>query len=103
MATKKKKYDARFSPSRIKKIMQSDEEVGKIGSSVPLIMSKALEMFIERLLKEAIAVTNSRNSRTLTTSDLKTAVNRKEEFVILRDLLTTIPTTIPLQTDSRSI
>lgn len=103
MASKKKKYDARFSPSRIKKIMQSDEEVGKIGSSVPLIMSKALEMFIESLLKEASAVTKSRNSRTLTTADLKTAVNRKEEFVILRDLLATIPSNITMQTDSRSM
>lgn len=71
--------------------MQSDEEVGKIGSSVPLIMSKALEMFLESLLREASHITKSRNARTLTTSHLKAAVNRKDEFAILRDLLATIP------------
>lgn len=70
--------------------MQSDEEVGKIGSSVPLIMSKALELFLESLLKEASEVTKSRNARTLTTSHLKIAINNNERFSLLRDLLSTL-------------
>lgn len=93
MPTKRKKYDARFSPSRIKRIMQSDEEVGKIGSSVPFIMSKALEMFLESLLKEASEVTKSRNARTLTTSHLKIAINSNDRFTLLRELVSTLSDT----------
>ena len=33
MPSKKKKYSARFPPARIKKIMQTDEEVGKVMMS----------------------------------------------------------------------
>lgn len=87
MPAKRKKYDARFSPSRIKRIMQSDEEVGKIGSTVPYIMSKSLEMFLESLLKEASDITKSRGARTLTTSHLKMAIHNNDKFALLRDLV----------------
>ena len=67
--------------------MQSDEEVGKIGSAVPFIMSKALELFLESLLRDASLITKSRNARTLTIAHLKAAVYEKDEFAILRDCL----------------
>lgn len=38
MPSKKKKYNARFPPARIKKIMQADEEVGKVAAVVPVII-----------------------------------------------------------------
>lgn len=73
--------------------MQSDEEVGKIGSSVPFIMSKALEMFLESLLKEASDITKSRGARTLTTSHLKIAISNNDKFKLLRDLVSTLSDT----------
>lgn len=41
MPSKKKKYNARFPPARIKKIMQADEEVGKVAAVVPVIICKS--------------------------------------------------------------
>ncbi|KOX73721.1 Dr1-associated corepressor [Melipona quadrifasciata] len=38
MPSKKKKYNARFPAGRIKKIMQTDEEVGKVAQAVPIII-----------------------------------------------------------------
>ncbi|KAJ8963645.1 hypothetical protein NQ314_005492 [Rhamnusium bicolor] len=38
MPSKKKKYNARFPAGRIKKIMQTDEEVGKVAQAVPVII-----------------------------------------------------------------
>jgi hypothetical protein len=73
--------------------MQSDEEVGKIGSSVPFIMSKALEMFLESLLKEASEITKSRSARTLTTTHLKIAINDNDKFQLLRNLISTLSDT----------
>nr|KAF6437468.1 DR1 associated protein 1 [Molossus molossus] len=66
MPSKKKKYNARFPPARIKKIMQTDEEIGKVAAAVPVIISRALELFLESLLKKACQVTQSRNAKTMT-------------------------------------
>ncbi|XP_075597585.1 dr1-associated corepressor isoform X2 [Balearica regulorum gibbericeps] len=70
MPSKKKKYNARFPPARIKKIMQTDEEIGKVAAAVPVIISRALELFLESLLRKACHVTQSRNAKTMTTSHL---------------------------------
>ena len=56
--------------ARIKKIMQSDEEVGKVAAAVPVIISRALELFVENMLKKANEVTSRRGARTLTPSHL---------------------------------
>ena len=62
----------KFSPmqARIKKIMQSDEDVGKVAAAVPVIISKSLELFVETLLKNANDVIERRGARTLTPSHL---------------------------------
>ena len=56
--------------ARIKKIMQIDEDVGKVAAAVPVIISRALEMFVETLLKKAYNVTSNRCARTLTPSHM---------------------------------
>ena len=71
----KKKYfiSSFFSISfqaRIKKIMQTDEDVGKVAQPVPVIISRALELFVENLLKKANDITSQRGARTLTPSHL---------------------------------
>merc|ERR1712196_340059 len=37
--------------ARIKRVMQSDEEVGKIVKTTPLVVAKALELFLTKLFK----------------------------------------------------
>ena len=50
--------------------MQTDEDVGKVAAPVPVIISRALELFVENLLKKANQVTLERGARTLTPSHL---------------------------------
>ena len=71
MPSKKKKFNARFPPARIKKIMQLDEEVGKVASAVPVMISRSLEIFMENLLLQSSRLAGSKGARTLTTSHLK--------------------------------
>ena len=71
MPSKKKKFNARFPPARIKKIMQLDEDVGKVASAVPVMISRALEIFMENLLVQSSQLAESKGARTLTTSHLK--------------------------------
>ncbi|KAM8969629.1 dr1-associated corepressor [Sarcophilus harrisii] len=91
MPSKKKKYNARFPPARIKKIMQTDEEIGKVAAAVPVIISRALELFLESLLKKACQVTQSRNAKTMTTSHLKQCIELEQQFDFLKDLVATVP------------
>ena len=49
--------------ARIKKIMQMDDDVGKVAAPVPVIISKSLELFVEDLLANANAVIEDRGAR----------------------------------------
>uniref|UniRef100_A0A6I8NJT5 Dr1-associated corepressor n=1 Tax=Ornithorhynchus anatinus TaxID=9258 RepID=A0A6I8NJT5_ORNAN len=91
MPSKKKKYNARFPPARIKKIMQTDEEIGKVAAAVPVIISRALELFLESLLKKACQVTQARNAKTMTTSHLKQCIELEQQFDFLKDLVASVP------------
>ncbi|XP_063173185.1 dr1-associated corepressor [Candoia aspera] len=91
MPSKKKKYNARFPPARIKKIMQTDEEIGKVAAAVPVIISRGLELFLESLLKTACHVTQSRNAKTMTTSHLKQCIEQEQQFDFLKDLVASVP------------
>merc|ERR1711935_322415 len=71
----KKRYNSRFPPVRIKKIMQSDEEIGKAAAAVPVLISRAIEMFMVRLLRDAEQQIVQRNARTLTPQHIKQAIN----------------------------
>lgn len=90
MPGKKKKYNARFPPARIKKIMQKDEEVGKVAAPVPVIISRALELFVESLLSRAGAITEARHARTLTPAHLKQCILAERRFDFLQDLVSTV-------------
>ncbi|KAK6466359.1 dr1-associated corepressor-like [Huso huso] len=91
MPSKKKKYNARFPPARIKKIMQTDEEIGKVAAAVPVIISRALELFLESLLTKACHVTQSRNAKTMTSSHLKQCIELEQQFDFLKDLVAAVP------------
>lgn len=91
MPGKKKKYNARFPPARIKKIMQTDEEVGKVAQAVPVIISRALELFADNLLNQANKVTLRRGARTLTPSHLKFCIENERKFDFLRDMVAGVP------------
>lgn len=90
MPRKKKKYNARFPPARIKKIMQGDEDVGKVAAAVPVIISRALELFIEALIVKSTEVTQWNNSRTLSASHIKQTVESDAKYSFLRGLVANV-------------
>ncbi|XP_060808021.1 uncharacterized protein LOC106130454 [Amyelois transitella] len=91
MPSKKRKYNARFPAGRIKKIMQTDEEVGKVAQAVPIIIPRTLELFVESLLTKAKQVTVARNAKTLSPSHVKQCILAESRFDFLKDLVKNIP------------
>nr|XP_057924893.1 dr1-associated corepressor isoform X3 [Doryrhamphus excisus] len=71
--------------------MQTDEEIGKVAAAVPVIISRALELFLESLLTKACHVTQSKNAKTMTTSHLKQCIELEQQFDFLKDLVATVP------------
>ncbi|XP_021927340.1 uncharacterized protein LOC110833501 isoform X2 [Zootermopsis nevadensis] len=91
MPSKKTKYNARFPAGRIKKIMQTDEEVGKVAQAVPVIISRTLELFVESLLKKAMEITSTKNAKTLSPSHMKQCILSESRFDFLKDLVIMLP------------
>lgn len=80
----RKKLDTRFPAARIKKIMQADEDVGKIAMAVPVLVSKALELFLQDLCDRTYDITLRRGAKTVNSLHL---VLHLSAIVILAHLI----------------
>jgi Dr1-associated corepressor len=79
MPPKRRFPNSRFQPSRIKKIMQTDEEIGKVAKAVPVLISRAIELFMEKLLHDAeTAVSQSKTYRTILPQHIKQAITNTQ-------------------------
>ncbi|KAJ8341369.1 hypothetical protein SKAU_G00336600 [Synaphobranchus kaupii] len=86
MPRQKRKYNVRFPPGRIKKIMQKDTEVGRIAAAVPVIISRALEMFLKSFLTMTSQITQSKHSRVMSMAHMKQCIENERLFDFLKDL-----------------
>lgn len=82
---KKLKHDLPL--ARIKKIMKSDDEVRMISAEVPILFSKACELFILDLTMRAWSHTSDTNRRTLQRSDVADAIMEGEGMDFLVDIV----------------
>ncbi|XP_057953424.1 uncharacterized protein LOC131147835 isoform X2 [Malania oleifera] len=76
---------------RIKRIMQADEDVGKIAMAVPLLVSKALELFLQDLCDQTYEITLQRGVKTLTSLHLKQCIQSFNVFDFLREIVSKVP------------
>ncbi|GAB2287104.1 hypothetical protein Dimus_021489 [Dionaea muscipula] len=77
--------------ARIKKIMQADEDVGKIAMAVPLLVSKALELFLQDLCDRTYKITLQKGARTMSSVHLKLCVQSFNVFDFLREIVSRVP------------
>ncbi|XP_062252666.1 dr1-associated corepressor isoform X1 [Platichthys flesus] len=82
----KRKYNVRFPPKRIKKIMQKDTEVGRIAMAVPVIISRALEMFLKSLLTKTCLITQSNLTTVVSVAHMKQCIESEKLFHFLKEL-----------------
>ncbi|KFK38601.1 hypothetical protein AALP_AA3G134800 [Arabis alpina] len=87
----RKKLDTRFPAARIKKIMQADEDVGKIALAVPVLVSKSLELFLQDLCDRTYEITLERGAKTVSSLHLKHCVERYNVFDFLREVVSKVP------------
>ncbi|KAF1988057.1 histone-fold-containing protein [Aulographum hederae CBS 113979] len=80
----------KFPVARIKRIMQADEDVGKVAQVTPVAVSKALELFMISLVTKAASEAKSRSSKRVTAAHLKAAVLNDEQFDFLNDIVSKV-------------
>ncbi|KFY00670.1 hypothetical protein V490_01259 [Pseudogymnoascus sp. VKM F-3557] len=80
----------KFPVARIKRIMQADEEVGKVAQVTPVAVSKALELFMISLVTKSASLARSTNSKRVTAVHLKKAIEADEQFDFLNDIVSKI-------------
>ncbi|KAF8631652.1 hypothetical protein AX17_005054 [Amanita inopinata Kibby_2008] len=88
---KNKNKQTKFPVARIKKIMQKDEEVGKVAQATPVVISKALELFLALIVEEASKVTVERGSKKVEAYHLKHAIETTEMLDFLKEIVEGIP------------
>uniref|UniRef100_A0A3Q3Q620 Transcription factor CBF/NF-Y/archaeal histone domain-containing protein n=1 Tax=Monopterus albus TaxID=43700 RepID=A0A3Q3Q620_MONAL len=91
MPGQKRKYNVRFPPSRIKKIMQKDTQVGRIAMAVPVII-RALEMFLKSLLIKTCLITQSKPSNVMSVAH-KQCIESEKIFHFLKEVMEQAPAT----------
>ncbi|KXS22104.1 histone-fold-containing protein [Gonapodya prolifera JEL478] len=92
-AAKKTTFKTRFPAARIKKIMRVDDEVGKVAATTPILISKAVELFLQSLIDEACKEARDSRSKKVTISHIKDVVQGKDSFDFLRDKINSLPQT----------
>jgi hypothetical protein len=100
-----------FPVARIKRIMQADDDVGKVAQVTPVVVctlpnpnaarrvssavtnnvtAKALELFMISLVTKAATEAKSRNSKRVNTLHLKQAIINNEQFDFLNDIVSKV-------------
>ncbi|KAI6285253.1 hypothetical protein MCOR27_002396 [Pyricularia oryzae] len=77
----------RFPTARIKRIMQADEEVGKVAQQTPIAVGKALEMFMVALVSKSHDVAKDKGAKRVTAQHLKQVIESDDQWDFLREIV----------------
>jgi histone H3/H4 len=77
----------KFPVARIKRIMQADEEVGKVAQVTPVAVNKALELFMIALVGRAAEKAREKGGKRVTAQHLKMVVEGDEQFDFLGEIV----------------
>lgn len=80
----------KFPTARIKRIMQADEEVGKVAQQTPIAVGKALELFMIQLVSKSADVAKEKGSKRVTAAMLKQVVESDEQWDFLREIVSRV-------------
>lgn len=79
------KIKTHFPPAKIKKIMQTDEDIGKVSQATPVIAGRALEFFMTMLVQKSSQQARELNTKKITADILKQTIMTDEKFDFLRE------------------
>ncbi|CAL8273774.1 unnamed protein product [Merluccius merluccius] len=87
---------------RIKKMMQKDAEVGRIAAAVPVLISRAVELFVRCLLVKTCLITQAKLSSVVLLSHMKQCIESEKLFHFLNELAESA-TSLAAHRDARTL
>ncbi|WFD38729.1 uncharacterized protein MJAP1_001692 [Malassezia japonica] len=87
----KRSVTSKFPIARIKRIMQADEDVGKVAQATPVVISKALELFMQDIVACSVEHTRKSGGKRVAPYHLKRATETNETFDFLKDIVEKVP------------
>jgi len=81
---KKRKFSTCFPMARIKKIIQADENIGKVSSATPAVLSACVEIFLKEICTKSVETTRSKGSNLLIPSHVESCVSENASFSFLK-------------------
>lgn len=72
-----------FPAARIKKLMQSDEDIGKVAQATPVVVGRALEFFLASLVDASANEAREAGIKRVTAQHVKKAIEANENFDFL--------------------
>ena len=91
----------KFPTARIKRIMQADEEVGKVAQQTPIAVGKALELFMISMVSKSAEVAKEKGQRRVTAQMLKQVAETDEQFDFLHEIVGKVEATEDKAKNSR--
>jgi histone H3/H4 len=85
MSSQKKSKSSVFPVSRLKKILQSNESVGKIGASVPVVASKAIELFLKEFVDKCFEEVKNKGGKKIQNEHIKKVVEETPNLSFLKN------------------
>ncbi|RLV96328.1 DNA polymerase epsilon subunit C [Spathaspora sp. JA1] len=85
------KIKTHFPAARIKKIMQSDEDIGKVAQATPVIIGRALEIFMANLVEVSILEAKKQGVKRISASHVRSAIQNTEQFDFLVEAVEKYP------------
>ena len=82
---KKKNANIRFPIAKVKKLIQKNDEVGKLAHSIPFLMSKSLEYFLKSMLTELMDKHKDQKVK-LAPSHLKALISENAKYSFLEEI-----------------
>lgn len=79
------KIKTHFPPAKVKKIMQTDEDIGKVSQATPVIAGRSLEFFIALLVKRSSDVAKQMGCKRISGEVMKETILTDERFDFLRE------------------
>ena len=74
-----------FPPAKIKKIMQTDDDIGKVSQATPVIAGRSLEFFMAMLVEQSGQMARQMNTKRITADIVKKTIMENEKFDFLRE------------------
>ena len=74
-----------FPPAKIKKIMQTDDDIGKVSQATPVIAGRSLEFFMAMLVEQSGQMARQMNTKRITADIVKRTIMENEKFDFLRE------------------